>query len=700
MTSAENSIVDMALEVEEGIACNRDASPVSKLYKKESNISSLLTQLAACGYDRAKEIADAELEFFKLQNAEKAGESQTPRSSLELSINLILHKIFIQICCYEKSYGNLTFLSGSKSIFKKENPLKTAYNSTYNELVKICSFGGSKSKETPTRRFHSSLPSQHEPFQSQNDTQGMSPRTRKKGVTSSMDDVFSSLQSTPISIANDIMCFIAMRLELIDFYDRLVGFGETSTTVQGTQVTSIAISSYPSDNQAIMKWESTTETSKYDCNTWSHSDGGQMRNKDISRIGHCHFLRTSRCTLANMKNKSIFMPYKVILVPALNKLENTHSAQLNTSCLQNLSSCILWEFGALNGLLKALLSLEAFDYYESLLNINKANSYLTTWESFIKSNREHTTANAQVVGNKSPASMSGGRSLFESFWYRKGNTAQDRSKQNESEKQATAVGSSLFRWLVKLKDVVLSKFTFYYYNELSSQVSPLKAMRIIYDENMSRLSYGIDFLQKLETFQKNVAWKYRSRNILCCFFLICETDTDILLKAKNEINENSNTQAPREPHNVHHILFSSTSMASNEALTIEESKKDKSYLSAISFNVDGIRDGSERNIDLEIISSQLQEETSWANLARPNQVVHFDCNSKDAKYFLLRSEPQIVVAFKISAMGTPRQSTIRQPTFNFHLGDVQEISQFLHEIARDTRCNNVFAALKGASISI
>ena len=698
MTSAENSIVDMALEVQKDITCKGDVSPVCNLNKKESNISNILTQIAACGYDRAKEIADAELEFFKIQNAERAVEShQTPRSSLELSTHLILHKIFIQICCYEKMYGNLTYLSSYKSIFKKENPLKTGYNSAYNELVKISSFGSSKSKETPTRRFHSSLPSQHEPFQShQNETHGMSPRTRKKGVASSKDDVFSSLQSTPSAIANDLMCFIAMRLELIDFYDRLVGFGETSTTVQGTQMAPIAISAHPSDNQGIMKWESSTTNSKYVLNTISHTE---ITNEDIRRIGYCQLLRTSRFTLANMKNKSIFMPYKVILVPALNKLESTHSAQLNTSCLQNLSNSILWEFGALNGLLKALLALEAFNYYESLLNINRANSYLTTWENFIKSNREHTTANAQVPGNKSTPSMSGGRSLFENFWYRKANTGQDKSTQNETEKQATAVGSCLFRWLVKLKDVVLSKFTFYYYNELSTQVSTSKAMRLIYDENMTKLSYGIDFLQKLEKFQKYIVWKYRSKTILCCFFLICETDVDILLKAKNEINQHSNTQAHGESHNVHHILFKSSSVGCNEDLTIDESKKDKSYDSFISFTVDGITDSPEQSIDLEIISNQLQEEASWTNLARPNQVVHYDCKSKDAKYFLLRSEPQVVVAFKLSAMVTYRQSTIRQPTFNFHLGDVQEISQFLNEIARDTRCNNVFAALKGASIN-
>ena len=167
---------------------------------------------------------------------------------------------------------------------------------------------------------------------------------------------------------------------------------------------------------------------------------------------------------------------------------------MSNSCLKNLSNSILWEFYALQSLLKALLSLEEHEFYEALLNINKANGVLETWEIFIKDNHENSCANEQLLMNKNTSSISGGRGFFESFWYRKGNIGSSPTKQNDSEKPGPTIGSSLFRWLLKLKDVVVSKFSFYYFNQLSTQVSSIETMRMIYDENISKLKNGMNFL--------------------------------------------------------------------------------------------------------------------------------------------------------------------------------------------------------------
>merc|ERR1712126_694778 len=122
----------------------------------------------------------------------------------------------------------------------------------------------------------------------------------------------------------------------------------------------------------------------------------------------------------------------------------------------------------------------------------------------------------------------------------------------------------------------------------------------------------------------------------------------------------------------------------------EDIKKERNLEPSLSFGIDGKFDSTERKTDLEIISCQLQEEPCWTNLARPNQVVHFNCKTKDEKYFLLRSEPQIVVGFKISFNGLAKSNTTGQPNLYWNHSYIQDISQFLHEIARDTRCNNVF----------
>ena len=61
------------------------------------------------------------------------------------------------------------------------------------------------------------------------------------------------------------------------------------------------------------------------------------------------------------------------------------------------------------------------------------------------------------------------------------------------------------------------------------------------------------------------------------------------------------------------------------------------------------------------------------------------------------SEPQIVIIFKIARKGMLKQNTTRPSIMNSNHSDVNEVSQFLHKIARDTRCNNVFASLKSAS---
>ena len=56
-----------------------------------------------------------------------------------------------------------------------------------------------------------------------------------------------SLQSTPHSIINDLMCFVSLRLELMECYDRICGLGETSLSVQGPQITTISLPNLASD---------------------------------------------------------------------------------------------------------------------------------------------------------------------------------------------------------------------------------------------------------------------------------------------------------------------------------------------------------------------------------------------------------------------------------------------------------------------
>ena len=289
--------------------------------------------------------------------------------------------------------------------------------------------------------------------------------------------------------------------------------------------------------------------------------------------------------------------------------------------------------------------------------------------------------------------------MFESFWYRKANTSQPTSKQSESEKQEAAVGSALFRWLVKLKDIVLSKFTLYYYNQLSTQVCSKDIMRSIYDDSISKLTNGINFVRKLENFQKKIALKDRNRDIFTSFFLICEESIDITTNENGYNHPISNTQMQEETPMAHHFLFVSSCKLFRCDMTTEDLKKERNVEPSLSFSIDGQLDSTERKIDLENISCQLQEEPCWTNLARPNQIVHFDCKTKDERYFLLRSEPQIVVGFKISNSGFAKWNTTGQSNLYWSLSYIQDISQFLHEIARDTRCNNVFASLKGASVS-
>ena len=240
----------------------------------------------------------------------------------------------------------------------------------------------------------------------------------------------------------------------------------------------------------------------------------------------------------------------------------------------------------------------------------------------------------------------------------------------------------------------MSKFSFYYFNPLSTQVSSIETMRMIYDENISKLQNGINFLRKLENFQKHVVRKERTGDAFCCFYLICEENIEIMPKSTLQ---NSDTQTQEETPMVHHILFESSCTASKCDYTTEDSRKEKSPETSFYFKIKETLNVVEKTDDLEIISNQIQEEICWTNLARPNQVVYFDCKAKEEKYFLLRSEPQIVVAFKIARRGILQQNTTRPSNMNSNHSDVNEVSQFLHEIARDTRCNNVFVSLKSAS---
>ena len=80
-------------------------------------------------------------------------------------------------------------------------------------------------------------------------------------------------------------------------------------------------------------------------------------------------------------------------------------------------------------------------------------------------------------------------------------------------------------------------------------------------------------------------------------------------------------------------------------------------------------------------------------------MIYFDDIPREAKYFLLRIEPQIILALIISFdtdIGENLQSpnSARVTSTNFYI-DVEEVSQFMREIAQDSSCSKVFASFKG-----
>ena len=698
MKCQEENVLDIALEAGEKRHNVGEISASNDL-ERPTSISSLLTQIAACSYDRAKEIAESEIESFRSINNEKSSEGyHAIRPNPELSIHLAVFKLLTQICSCEKSYGSLAFLSGSKSIFKKENSLKIAYGSVYNELCKLGALSAFKAKDTPTRRIQSPLPSYGEQFQRNDETGKVSLKTKVNDTLASSEKLPFCLQANPQSIINDLMCFVSLRLELMEIYDRICGLGESSLAVQGPQLTTVSRAAFSSGNLKL------NTSNLVSCPI----DEVKLKPKLTGATGGTNAIdyyevTTSRWTLANMKNKSIFMPYKTVIIPMLEKVESQYNMQLKTSCLQNLAKYIFWELEALKGLLKALLQLDEFSFYQCLININSASSHLVVWEDFIKANRENTLTNNQNQSGKLSSSFTGGKGIFESFWNRKANTTQSAARQNVVEQEKATFGSSLFRWLLRLNDIVLSKFTFLFYEQLSTQTPSIEYMRSMYDEKISSLRNGINFVQKVELFLKSILLKENNPDCSCFVALISEKKSKFIEKGA-ELGFNKNLEnIEKESGTAHNLLFSLSCTSSVTNLSIEDSKKEKSFESSISFEIGAGSNDQIRKIHLPIISNQVQEEITWTHLSRPNQVIHFECGSSHSKYFLLRMEPQVVMALVISFATKTKENYMHltnpptSPLPNNHI-DLQEVLQFVHGIALETRCNNIFASLKGVPL--
>ena len=97
MKCQEENVLDIALEAEEKRHNVGEISASNDL-ERPTSISSLLTQIAACSYDRAKEIAESEIESFRSINNEKSSEGyHAIRPNPELSIHLAVFKLLTQI---------------------------------------------------------------------------------------------------------------------------------------------------------------------------------------------------------------------------------------------------------------------------------------------------------------------------------------------------------------------------------------------------------------------------------------------------------------------------------------------------------------------------------------------------------------------------------------------------------------------------
>ena len=208
-------------------------------------------------------------------------------------------------------------------------------------------------------------------------------------------------------------------------------------------------------------------------------------------------------------------------------------------------------------------------------------------------------------------------------------------------------------------------------------------------ENISKSLNNVNYINKVETFQQLIS---NTRNVISSVFsLIYETAFENNHKGSTHEGIPSLKYVPRK-YLRHKMLFSSQCSLKDPA--VNNSRKENS----VSFDIGGDIDEHTKNIQLDVISSQLQERTTWIHLSRPNQVIHFDDILRKAKYFLLRIEPQMILALIIS-FGTDTGESLQSPNYarritNFYI-DAEEVSQFMREIAQDSTCSKVFASFKG-----
>ena len=184
--------------------------------------------------------------------------------------------------------------------------------------------------------------------------------------------------------------------------------------------------------------------------------------------------------------------------------------------------------------------------------------------------------------------------------------------------------------------------------------------------------------------------------------MVCETSIKAIDKnAKGQQQLKTIDEMDKPCTFVHQSIFTSSFTDVNLGVKNEEVSKENPAESTAVFEIQGNSIHNFQTIHLPIISNHIQDEATWTHLSRPNQVVYFEAPSCQFKYFLLRSEPQIVQAFIVYSNNDKKETSgmLKKPANqSVKISPVDEVSQFLNEIASDTRFNHIFSLLKTSTI--
>lgn len=109
-------------------------------------------------------------------------------------------------------------------------------------------------------------------------------------------------------------------------------------------------------------------------------------------------------------------------------------------------------------LLRAQIEMQQWNFLQSLMLLNKANTRIVAWE--------------QTLQNRESWKLGFGAAFLKA-----------------------SQPPALFQWLVKLKSAFLSKFSLYFYMTLSQQAAPQELKSVLTKQ-------GFDYLQKMQSYQK------------------------------------------------------------------------------------------------------------------------------------------------------------------------------------------------------